>query len=120
MEERYVKVLSIARIYVGILWFEYGTSKFYPGWAGPKGDFVQATQYGISQIHGPVHDVIAAYVLPNYAAFAWLVALGETAVGVSLILGLLKNAGAIGGMFLSFTYLSSDGKIHITTRRGIA
>jgi uncharacterized membrane protein YphA (DoxX/SURF4 family) len=47
--------------------------------------------------------------LAHSVIFAWLVAIGETAVGISLILGLLKNVGA-GGMFLSFTYYLATGK----------
>jgi uncharacterized membrane protein YphA (DoxX/SURF4 family) len=57
-----------------------------------------------------MHDFIVGIVLPHQNTFAILVAVGETLVGVSLLLGLLTRAGALGGMFLSFTYYLATGK----------
>ena len=47
---------------------------------------------------------------PNQGVFAWLIAYGETLVGVALILGLFTKAGAIGGMFLSLNYFLARGQ----------
>jgi len=110
MEKRFATWLAVARIYLGVFWLAYGTSKFESNWAAPKGEFFQAAQYGASQIHGAMHDFIIGFVLPHQDVFARLVAYGETLIGISLFLGLFKNAGAIGGMFLALNYYFATGK----------
>jgi uncharacterized membrane protein YphA (DoxX/SURF4 family) len=100
--------LAAARIYVGLLWFVYGTSKFGPKWT--SGLFLSAVKECISSTTGPIHDFLANIVVPNQAVFGQAIAVGETLVGVSLVLGLLTKAGAAGGMFLSFTYYLATGK----------
>jgi len=110
MQPRYAAWLSFARVYLGLLWLAYGTSKLEPSWSTPTGEFVQAARYGTTLIHGPMHDFVVSFVLPHEEIFALLVAYGETLVGVSLLLGLFKNAGAAGGMFLSGTYYLAMGK----------
>jgi uncharacterized membrane protein YphA (DoxX/SURF4 family) len=110
MQGRYAKWLAFARIYVGLLWLAYGTSKLEPAWSAPAGEFFQAAQYAAGQISGPMHDFIVSVVLPHQGLFAQLVAYGETLVGISLFFGLLKNAGASGGMFLALTYYLATGK----------
>jgi uncharacterized membrane protein YphA (DoxX/SURF4 family) len=102
--------LAFARVYAGALWLAYGTSKLEPAWAAPGGEFFQAARYAAALISGPMHDFIISFVLPHQQIFAWLVACGETLVGFSLLLGLFKNVGAVGSMFLSATYYLAMGK----------
>ena len=104
MQSRQLYILVFARIYVGFLWLAYGTSKFEQAWAAPKGEFFKTVRSIATQNHGPAHAFIVGVVLPNISVFARLIAYGETLVGISLLLGLFKNAGAIGGLFLSLTY----------------
>ena len=44
-------------------------------------------------------------VLPHAAMFAWVVALGELAVGIGLLLGLLTRVAAAGGVLLMLSIL---------------
>jgi uncharacterized membrane protein YphA (DoxX/SURF4 family) len=48
-----------------------------------------------------LHDA----VLPNAAAVAWVVALGELAVGIGLFLGLWTRVAALGGALLVLSFL---------------
>lgn len=50
--------------------------------------------------------------MPKIALFAQLVGCGELLVGLSLALGLLTRAGAIGGMFLMLNYLLAQGELN--------
>ncbi len=102
--------IAAFRIYIGLLWLAYGTSKLNSEWVAPRGDFYEAAKYASGHIQGPMHDFIVGIVLPHEKTFALLVAVGETLVGISLLLGLLTRAGAVGGMFLSFTYYLATGK----------
>jgi thiosulfate dehydrogenase [quinone] large subunit len=112
-EDRTGRWLTFLRIYVGALWLAYGSSKFEPNWAAPDGEFYQATKFGSDSIHGPMHDFIMNVVLPHQQIFGLLIAYGETLVGISLILGLLTRAGAIGGMFLTANYFFAQGKYQV-------
>lgn len=45
------------------------------------------------------------FVVPNAGAVAWLIAAGELAVGIGLVLGLLTRAACAGGAVLVLTFL---------------
>lgn len=100
--------LAAARIYVGAVWLTYGTSKFEPNWA--RTEFLSAIKDCIASTSGPIHGLLVNIVVPNQALFAQAIAIGETLVGISLILGLFTKAGALGGMFLSLNYYFATGK----------
>jgi thiosulfate dehydrogenase [quinone] large subunit len=59
---------------------------------------------------GPFKTFLTSVVVPHQSVFAELVAYGELLVGIALILGLFTKAGALGGAFLSLTYLFETGK----------
>ena len=55
---------------------------------------------------------LEAVVVPNPGVFTALVAIGETAVGLSLLLGIRPRWGVVGGAFLGLTYaLAFDGQV---------
>ena len=99
--------LAIWRWYVALIWLNYGTSKIEPKWAG--GEFLSAVKYSASGVHGFEHDFLINVVIPHQQVFAYLITYGETLVGISLILGLLTKAGAVGGMFLALNYWLGTG-----------
>jgi thiosulfate dehydrogenase [quinone] large subunit len=106
-------VLAALRIYVGLVWLTYGTSKFGPDWAGGKREFLSAVTFAASDTGEPFRSFLRNIVIPNQAIFANLIAWGETLVGIALILGLLTKAGAAGGMFLSANYYFATGNYRL-------
>ena len=113
MSKAFLRWLTFWRVYVGLVWFEYGSSKFEPDWAKPNGEFLSAIKAYASGTHGPPHDFVVGFVIPHQQIFAHLIAYGEVLVGTSLILGLLTKVGAVGGMFLSLNYLFATGKYQV-------
>ncbi|MGB9653558.1 MAG: DoxX family protein [Candidatus Cybelea sp.] len=92
------------RVYLGLVWFTYGSSKFEPNWAGGQREFLSAVTFAAKGTGEPFHSFLTHVVIPNQAIFAQLIAFGETLVGISLILGLLTRVGAAGGVFLAANY----------------
>ncbi len=111
---------SLFRIGVGAYWLYFAAQK----WPAPIGI---APGPGISWMHdyiqrsaqaNPIpqlHDFLASVVLPHWQYFATAQAVGETVVGVLLILGLAtRPAGLIGtllGLNLSLTVAFLVGDI---------
>ena len=97
MENRSVLTAFAAlRVYLGVVWFTYGRSKFEPNWAGGHHEFLSAVNDAAKGTGEPFRSLLTHVVIPNQAVFAQLIAFGETLVGISLILGLLTRAGAAG------------------------
>jgi thiosulfate dehydrogenase [quinone] large subunit len=57
-------------------------------------------------------------VLPNAELFAQLVRLGELALGIAFVLGLLTNLTALGSFLYSLLLLFSQGGVNLGTGLG--
>lgn len=112
-----MRALPFLRIYVGIVWLAYGTSKLTPDWAGGKHYFLAAVTDAAAGAGQPFRGLLTAFVIPHQAQFANLIAYGETLVGISLFLGVLTKIGALGGTFLSANYFFATGRY--ATRSGV-
>ncbi len=105
----------ILRIYIGWQWVEAGYAKVIsPMWVGPDaGGAVAGFAMGaLKKTAGAHPDVSSWYatwlkdvVIPNAGFFSHLVAFGELAVGVGLILGLFTGIAAFFGAFMNMNYL---------------
>jgi len=106
----------IARVYAGWGWLEPGWAKLHsPVWAGSKAGVALSgfiTGALKKNVGGPHPDVSGWYagflqgvVLPHAAAWSWAIALGETAVGIGLILGLFTGIAAFFGGLMNANYL---------------
>ncbi len=105
----------IVRLYVGYQWLEAGLSKLGGAvWTGDKAG-VAITGFAkgaLAKTSGDHPDVQAWYgwfltnlVIPNAKVFSILVAVGETAVGIALIVGLLTGVAAFFGVTMNANYL---------------
>lgn len=89
----YVYGCCTLRIYAGVLWLLYGTSKL-AGWLFNSSEFVKTTRDTIKGTSGSFHDFVADFVIPHAALFAHLIPLGETLCGV--------NYRLTGGQYVSY------------------
>lgn len=105
----------VVRIYVGWEWLTAGWSKLLnPLWFGqdagaPLTGFIQGALSKTTGLHPDVAMWYASFlestVLPHALAWSNMVALGEFAVGVALILGFVTGVSAFFGAFMNFNYL---------------
>src|SRR5690242_4011194 len=99
------------RVYVGWQWLESGLTKLGAAdWTGANAGtalsgFAQGALKKTTGDHPDVQgwyaDFLSNIVIPNAAVFAWLVTLGETIVGVALILGALTGVAAFFGIVMN-------------------
>ncbi len=109
--ETTAKWLAVLRIYAGAFWLIHGVPKFL----GPQflGYLPEAAHKLAAGPPGPYHTFLVGTVVPHADLFAQMMRAGEVLVGVSLLLGLVTRAGAIGGMFLALNYMLAKGAMGV-------
>ncbi len=105
----------IVRLYLGYEWLSAGWGKVTdPAWTGKQAGsalagFVNGAIGEATGAHPAVQgwyaDFLRAWVLPNTAFFATLVAFGELLVGLALIVGALTGVAAFFGIVMNANYL---------------
>jgi len=105
----------IVRLYVGYEWLMAGWDKVQnPAWVGSGAGsalngFIQGALSKTGGAHPDVQwwyaDFLRAAVEPHLMLWSNVVAYGEVAVGVALIIGFLTGISVFFGMFMNFNYL---------------
>lgn len=108
----------VVRLYLGWQWLDAGRGKVFGEnsavWVGDKAGvaiqgFIKGALAKTTGEHPEVQDWYATFlkdvVSPNAAFFSWLVAVGELAVGLGLIVGCLTGIAAFFGIVMNANYL---------------
>jgi len=99
----------VVRLYVASVFLPAGWAKITSGkWLFGDGSPIQGLVGSASQspdTPGWYGWFLQNVVIPNASLFATLVALGETAVGLGLLVGLLTGIAAFGGVFLNANFV---------------
>lgn len=105
----------VLRVYAGWLWAQAGWGKLTsPAWVGSQAGtaltgFLNGALAKTAGAHPDVQGWYAWFlqnlVVPNAAAWSYVVAFGEFLVGVALILGIFTGIAAFFGAFMNFNYL---------------
>lgn len=104
----------VVRLYLGYQWLKAGWGKVTSdAWTGDNaGAAVQGFVKGAlakaeegKDVAGWYASFLESAVLPNAKLFGFLVAFGEVAVGLGLILGLLTGIAAFFGSFMNVSFL---------------
>jgi thiosulfate dehydrogenase [quinone] large subunit len=106
------------RVLIGAVWLNGGVEKLLnPSF--PK-QFAVSLEAGgfISQAPPFFQGFMQGYVVPNAELFAQLMRVGELTLGIALILGLLTNLAALGGIALSAMIQLSQGGVGLGTGLG--
>lgn len=114
-DTRFAWVWLVVRVYIGYEWLIAGWGKLgNPAWVGDNaGAAVKGFLMGaLAKTTGPHPDVSGWYAyfiqhvaLPHSVIFSYLVAGGEVAVGVALIVGMFTGIAAFFGTFMNLNYL---------------
>lgn len=105
----------VVRLYVGYEWLSSGWEKIQsPVWMGSRAGAAVAgfAKGALAKAGGDHPDVQGWYasflrhvVIPNAPLFSRLVSIGETSVGIALILGALSGIAAFFGILMNANYL---------------
>jgi thiosulfate dehydrogenase [quinone] large subunit len=99
----------VVRLYVASIFLPAGWAKITSGkWLFGDGSPIQGLVGSASQspdTPGWYSWFLQHVVIPNAGLFATLVSLGETAVGLGLLVGLLTGIAAFGGVFLNANFV---------------
>lgn len=101
--------IVLLRVYTGVFFAYHGISKISGGnFADGLGGFVTSQ---LENSFGFFRPFLESVVLPNQGLFAFLVAWGELAVGIAMILGLATRYAAVAGaiMLASFWFAKGQG-----------
>lgn len=114
-DTRLAVIWLLVRVYVGWQWILAGWEKVTsPVWTGSHaGVALQGFVAGsLKKTVGPHPDVASWYgaflhnvVIPHVAVFSYVVAFGELAVGIGLLLGMFTGIAAFFGAFMNMNYL---------------
>jgi uncharacterized membrane protein YphA (DoxX/SURF4 family) len=104
------RALAVLRIAVGILFLIFGEYKVFGtqftlggGFQSWINRFLEAGAYPF------MRPVLKGFVLPHATAIAFLVAYGELAIGIALVLGILvREASVCGAVYMLTLLFSSD------------
>jgi uncharacterized membrane protein YphA (DoxX/SURF4 family) len=93
-----MRLAAVVRILTGILFVAEGLSKVTGDFV--TGEFAKEVPKIAARSFPFWRHFLEAVVVPHAAVFAWVVALGELAVGLGLVVGLLTRVAAAGGALL--------------------
>ena len=109
-DTRMAPVWLIVRLWLGYEWLVAALGKWVEGgWVGAgaggavKGFAQTAGEH--AQVTGWYASFLENVVLPNAALFSYLVILGETLIGVALVLGAFAGIAAFFGVFMNASFL---------------
>lgn len=115
---RAVNVMTWIRILLGAIWLNGAAEKIL----NPQfpAQFARSLEAGgfVSQAPPWFQSFMQATVVPDAELFASLVRVGELALGLGLLLGLLTNLAALGSMAFGLTLLLSEGGVGLGTGLG--
>jgi thiosulfate dehydrogenase (quinone) large subunit len=104
-------VWTAMRVWLGIMWIQAGDAKL---WGKESAAFMHNNGAGVAGFaaHGtPAYSwwgtFLHSFVVPNSGWIGVLVAVGEFAVGVALVLGVFTRVAALGSLLFLFTYVMS-------------
>lgn len=110
--------MTWVRILIGAVWLNGAVEKF----SNPQfpDQFAASLRAGgfVAQAPPFFRTFMQNIVVPNAEPFAQLIRLGELALGIAFLLGLLTNLAVLGSIFLSLNILLSQGGVRLGSGLG--
>ena len=100
--------ITVLRVYTGVFFLYYGFGKVRnPEFANGLAGFVSGR---LENSAGFIQPFLENVVLPNKGLFAFLVAWGEFAIGLGLILGLATRWASVAGALMVGAFWATKGQ----------
>ena len=101
--------LAVIRIAVGLYFLSFASQKLLGNYLGGGAGLGRQLQQGLANSQNFYQQFLSGVVIPNIDLFARLVALGESFVAVTLVLGILTRGGGMVGIVLNVNYMLMKG-----------
>ncbi len=103
-----MRIAALVRILTGLLFVASGISKVTGEFV--RGGFAADAKEIAAKSFPFWRQVLGTVVIPRAGLFSWIIALGEVALGIGLLLGLLTRVAAAGGALLMLSIVLGEAK----------
>lgn len=113
-------ILTVLRLYLGYSWFTAGLGKLTSGGFDASGFLKGALANPVkgpdgAVVYGWYVEFLKSFALPNVDIFNVVVPVGETLIGLGLLLGCLTTAAMFFGLVMNFSFFLAGTVSHNPT-----
>ncbi|WP_066306609.1 DoxX family membrane protein [Bacillus sp. FJAT-29814] len=113
-------ILTVLRLYLGYSWFTAGLGKLTSGGFDASGFLKGAIANPVkgpdgAVVYGWYVEFLKGFALPNVDIFNVVVPVGETLIGLGLLLGCLTTAAMFFGLVMNFSFFLAGTVSHNPT-----
>jgi uncharacterized membrane protein YphA (DoxX/SURF4 family) len=101
----------IVRIAIGALFFSIGFSKMNSGWLVSSDRLLPQLETFQQMAHGPQTWYLENIAIPYAGIWSKLISAGETAIGISLLLGLLTRLSSVTALLMLLNICAANGEL---------
>jgi len=103
--------IFILRLAIGGLFLSIGLQKYHEGWLSNPEPLKQSLSNFHQRAAGPQLTYLDAVAIPYAGLWSKLMTIGETAVGLSLLLGLLTRLSSLAGILMVLNFHAATGNL---------
>ena len=103
--------LLILRLALGGLFLSIGLEKIHEGWLVNPEQLLQSLNNYHLRATGPQLTYLTTVALPYAGLWTKLIAIGETAIGASLLIGLLARSSSFMAIFMVLNFHAANGNL---------
>jgi uncharacterized membrane protein YphA (DoxX/SURF4 family) len=103
--------ILILRLAIGGLFLHLGLGKIHEGWLNSPESLASSLENYHQHAAGPQLYYLDHVAMPYARIWSTLMAIGETAVGVSFLLGLLTRLSSIAAIFMVLNFHAATGNL---------
>lgn len=102
----------VLRLVLGVLFLSEGVGKISEGWLINDQPLLQSLNGFHQRAAGPQLVYLDHIAIPHVNVWSKLMAIGETAVGTSMLLGLLVRCSSLAGIFMVLNFHAANGNLY--------
>ena len=103
--------IFILRVAIGALFLSLGYGKIHDGWLNSPEELNQSLNNFHQHASGPQLAYLDKVAIPYTGVWTRVMALGEAALGVSLLIGLMSRLSSLLGIFMVLNFHAATGNL---------